>query len=85
MHKKRPFYGNENTKKRVGQLLQKKLPKSMGSIIYPRLTNMRFSTGFRLKSKQWIDSLKEARAADDRSDGDRDVAGPGLPEQAPSV
>ena len=75
------FYDyNENTKKRVGQLLKKTLPKNIGSIIYPRLTNMRFSTGFRLKSKQWVDFSKEKSAAEDTSYVDSDLAGPGLNE-----
>jgi len=75
------FYDyNENTKKRIGQLLKKTFPKSMGSIIYPRLTNIRFSTGFRLKSKQWVDSSKEDIAAEDTSYVDSDLAGPGLNE-----
>jgi len=75
------FYNyNENTKKRVNQLLKKTLPKSMGSIVYPRLTNMRFSTGFRLKSKQWIDSSKEKSSTEDTSYVDIDLAGPGLNE-----
>ena len=74
------YHYNENTKKRVGQLLKKTLPKNMGSIIYPRLTNMRFSTGFRLKSKQWVDSSKEDGAAEDTSYVDSDLAGPGLNE-----
>ena len=75
------FYDyNESTKKRVGQLLKKTLPKNIGSVIYPRLTNMRFSTGFRLKSKQWVDFSKEESAAEDTSYVDSDLAGPGLNE-----
>ena len=75
------FYDyNENTKKRIGQLLKKTLPKNIGSVIYPRLTNIRFSTGFRLKSKQWVDFSKEESAAEDTSYVDSDLAGPGLNE-----
>ena len=75
------FYDyNENTKKRIGQLLKKTLPKNIGSVIYPRLTNMRFSTGFRLKSKQWVDFSKEESDAEDTSYVDSDLAGPGLNE-----
>ena len=75
------FYDyNENTKKRIGQLLKKTLPKNIGSVIHPRLTNMRFSTGFRLKSKQWVDFSKEESAVEDTSYLDSDLAGPGLNE-----
>ena len=41
---------------------------------------MRFSTGFRLKSKQWVDFSKEESAAEDTSYIDSDLAGPGLSE-----
>ena len=65
------FYSyNEETKK-AGQLITT-LPKNIGSIIYPRLTNMRLSTGFRLKSKQWVDFSKEGSAAEDTSYIDSD-------------
>ena len=40
---------------------------------------MRFSTGFRLKSKQWVDFSKE-ESAEDTSYVDSDLAGPGLNE-----
>ena len=42
---------------------------------------MRFSTGFRLKSKQWINSVNEQNLNRDTTYTDDDLAGPGLDEQ----
>ena len=72
---------NEQSKKRVGKLIKKQIFEDKSSILYPRLTSMRFSTGFRLKSKQWIDTLDKQNVGTDTTDLDDDLAGPGLDEK----
>ena len=75
------FYDyNEKTKKRVNRLIKKQILGNKNSILYPRITSMRFSTGFRLKSKQWINSVNEQNLNRDTTYTDDDLAGPGLDE-----
>tara|TARA_Y100001980_G_C14556650_1_gene349089 strand:- start:10982 stop:14572 length:3591 start_codon:yes stop_codon:yes gene_type:complete len=73
------FYSyNEETRKRTGKLIKKQMFKNSGSIIYPRLTNMRLSTGFRIKSKNWINPSSEKSFEEDTTFVEDDLAGPGL-------
>lgn len=71
---------DQNSKKRI-----KQLNKNTNGIIYPRLTNVRFSTGFRLKSKQWIDSANKENSNQDTTHINNDLAGPGLSDSKEKI
>tara|TARA_B100001248_G_scaffold126637_1_gene94957 strand:- start:1943 stop:2977 length:1035 start_codon:yes stop_codon:yes gene_type:complete len=72
---------NVETKRRTGKLIKKQIFEDISGILYPRMTSMRFSTGFRLKSKQWIDTHNKQNSGVDTTDIHDDLAGPGLDEQ----
>ena len=52
--------------------------KNDNGIIYPRLTNARLSTGFRLSGMPWGDSKETERTDQDTTEVDEDLSGPGL-------
>ena len=75
------FYGyDQNSKRRI-----KELNRNTNGNIKPRLTNLRFSTGFRLKSKQWVDSSDEKNSDLDTVFVDNDLAGPGLSDSKEKI
>ena len=52
--------------------------KNDNGIIYPRLTNARLSTGFRLSGMPWGDPKETERTDQDTTEVDEDLSGPGL-------
>tara|TARA_B100000214_G_scaffold338785_1_gene284147 strand:- start:976 stop:2943 length:1968 start_codon:yes stop_codon:yes gene_type:complete len=52
--------------------------KNDNGIIYPRLTNARLSTGFRLSGMSWGDPKETERTDQDTTEVDEDLSGPGL-------
>ena len=52
--------------------------KNDNGIIYPRLTNARLSTGFRLSGMPWGDPKETEGTNQDTTEVDEDVSGPGL-------
>ena len=52
--------------------------KNDKGIIYPRLTNARLSTGFRLSGMPWGDPKETERTDQDTTEVDEDLSGPGL-------
>ena len=68
------FYKYQQEKGRISELI-----KDSNGLLRPRLTNIRFSTGFRFSGSRWSDKFAEKNKIDtDSTFADDDLNGPGL-------